>query len=325
MLNEAGLVTLTLFAIVVGVGCRLLLAYTFRGNFDQLSYEIVAKIMERGGNVYAETYRYNYSPVWAYVLSCLNQIANLSHLQFHFVIRSLLTIIDILIGLFVGLIYARLGFGDARIGFSLYLLNPVAILLVGFHGQFENLAMLPLLIATYIYSRQPTSPPWKWIWLLGTLSLLIKHITVFGVWMLFLYSMTKRRAVMMFLFSVLIFIVAFLPYLPEGGSGIVRNVLTYQAVTSWGLARFLPKLPMVLVFYAFMILSTFYCKELFITFSSEKHGIFWRGTLGIDLRHWKTIFDHTDHFRKHILFKLVLDLYTCCQLLHCRQLCYWPF
>jgi len=269
ILNEAGLVTLTLFAIVVGVGLRLLLAYGFRGNYDQLSYEIVADIMKRGGNIYAETYRYNYSPVWAHVLSFLYQITSLSHLQFHFVIRSFLTLVDILIGLFVGLICARLGFTDARIGFSMYLLNPVSILLIGFHGQFENLAMLPLLIATYIYSRQPATPPWKWIWLLGTLSLLIKHITVFGVWMLFLYSTTKRRAVMMFLFSVLIFIVTFLPYLPEGGSGIVRNVLTYQAVTSWGLARFLPKLPMVLVFYAFMILSPFIAKN-YLSLSQAK-------------------------------------------------------
>jgi hypothetical protein len=259
--NETGIVTLTLFAIGVGVGLRLFLAYAFRGNFDQLSYEIVAEIMKRGGNVYAETYRYNYSPVWAHVLSFFNQIAGLSHLQFHFVIRSFLTIIDILIGLFVGLIYARLGFGDARIGFSLYLLNPVAILLVGFHGQFENLAMLPLLIATYIYSRQPTTPPWKWIWLLGTLSLLIKHITVFGVWMLFQYTTTKCRAVIMFLISVLFFLATFLPYLPEGGSGIFRNVLMYQAVASWGLARLLPKLLIVPVFYEFMILSPFIAKN----------------------------------------------------------------
>jgi len=259
--NETRLITLTLFAIGVGVGLRLFLAYAVRGNFDQLSYEIVADIMKRGGNIYAETSRYNYSPVWAHVLSFLNQIASLSHLQFHFVIRSFLTIVDILIGLFVGLICARLGFTDARIGFSMYLLNPVSILLIGFHGQFENLAMLPLLIATYIYSRQPAAPPWKWIWLLGTISLLIKHITVFGVWMLFQYTTTKRRAVIMFLGSILIFIATFLFYLPEGGSGIISNVLMYQAVTSWGLARWLPKLLMVPVFYAFMILSPFIAKN----------------------------------------------------------------
>jgi hypothetical protein len=259
--NEAFLITLTLFAIGVGVGVRLYLAYAFRGNFDQLSYEIVADIMNRGGNVYAETSRYNYTPLWAYILSFLNHIASSSHLQFHFVVRSFLTIVDILIAVFIGLICSRLGFSDTRIGFSLYLLNPVALLLTGFHGQFENLAMLPLLIATYIYLRQPANPHWKWIWLLGTLSLLIKHITVFGVWMLFYYSMTKRKAVVMLFVSVLIFIATFLPSLPEGGSGIVRNVFMYQAVTSWGLARWLPILLVAPLFYVFMILSPFLAKE----------------------------------------------------------------
>jgi hypothetical protein len=259
--NEIGLFLLTLFAIVIGVGLRLYLAYAFRGNFDQLSYEIVADIIKRGGNVYAETNRYNYSPVWAYVLSYLNQIASLSHLQFHFVIRSFLTIVDILIGFFVGLTCARLGLTDARIGFSLYLLNPVAIQLIGFHGQFENLALLPLLIATYIYSRQPTTPPWKWIWLLGTISLLIKHITVFAVWMLFQYTTSKRRAAIMFLVSLLAFMTTFLPFLPDGRSGIIRNVFMYQSVASWGLARWLPKLLIQTVFYEFMILSPFIAKN----------------------------------------------------------------
>jgi hypothetical protein len=259
--QEIRLISLTLFAFGIGVGLRLFLAYTFRGNYDQFSYEIVADIMNRGGNVYAETHRYNYSPLWAHVLSFLFQIAHMSQLPFHFIIRSFLTLVDVTIGVFVGLICARLGITDARIGFSMYLLNPVAILLTGFHGQFENLAMVPLLIATYVYSRQSSAPHWIWIWLLGALSLIIKHITIFGVWMLFLYTMTKRRAIILFFISILIFLASFLPSMPEGSSGIIRNVFMYQAVTSWGLARWLPKLLVIPVFYAFMILSPLIAKK----------------------------------------------------------------
>jgi hypothetical protein len=259
--NESFLIPLTLVAIGVGVGVRLYLAYAFRGNYDQFSYELVAEIMNRGGNVYAETSRYNYSPLWAYVLAFLQYIADSSHVQFHFVIRSFLTMVDILVGIFIGLNCSRWGFSDARIGFSLYMLNPVALMLVGFHGQFENLAMLPLLIGTYLYARQPASPPWKWIWLLGTTSLLIKHITVFGVWMLFYSITTKRRAFMMFSFSVLFFWASFLPWLPEGGSGILTNVFKYQAVTAWGLARWFPVFLVAPLFYAFMISTPVLAKE----------------------------------------------------------------
>ncbi|MGH7862213.1 MAG: hypothetical protein ACREOS_08220 [Candidatus Dormibacteraceae bacterium] len=50
-------------AVILGVGARLYLATSFYGNYDEDSYFIVARIMLAHGNVYAETFRYNYSPV----------------------------------------------------------------------------------------------------------------------------------------------------------------------------------------------------------------------------------------------------------------------
>jgi hypothetical protein len=176
---------------------------------------------------------------------------------------------DILVGIFIGFTCSRCGFSDARIGFSLYMLNPVAFLLVGFHGQFENLALLPLLIGLYLFARNPENPPSKWIWILGTMSLLIKHITVFGVWMLFYSTMPKRRAFVMFCVSVVLFLASFLPFLPEGGPGILRNVFLYQAVTAWGLARWLPTFLVVPFFYAFLISSPLLARD----------SLWWRSSL----------------------------------------------
>jgi hypothetical protein len=81
-------------AAVVGLSSRLFLAYTFHGNYDQISFEIVSDIMMRGGNVYAETERYNYAPLWAYILLALRWIADSTYLPFHFIIRSFLAAID---------------------------------------------------------------------------------------------------------------------------------------------------------------------------------------------------------------------------------------
>ena len=124
-------------------------------------------------------------------------------------------------------------------------MNPVAILLTGYHGQFENLALLPLLIGAYLYVRKPDSPPVPVIWLLGTLALLIKHNTVFGMWMLFVYVFgVSRRAVVASMLSVAVFAFSFLPYLPEGNAGILQNVLLYSSMPGqFGLTLSCPPIP----------------------------------------------------------------------------------
>ena len=102
---------LAVAALVVGAGARLYFADSFYGNFDQTSFEIVARIMRREGNVFAETERYNYSPIWSYCLLVLNHVAETSGLQFHFVVRAFGTVVDVADALVVGLLSARLGYG----------------------------------------------------------------------------------------------------------------------------------------------------------------------------------------------------------------------
>src|SRR5262249_20117774 len=62
-------------ATLAGLGLRLWLAAGHYGNYDQTSFQAVSGIVARGGNVYAETSRYNYSPVWAHILALLAAFA----------------------------------------------------------------------------------------------------------------------------------------------------------------------------------------------------------------------------------------------------------
>ena len=52
-----------LVVVVLGVALRLWMA-TLGHNWDLASYQTVAQIVDAGGNVYAETERYNYGPLW---------------------------------------------------------------------------------------------------------------------------------------------------------------------------------------------------------------------------------------------------------------------
>ncbi len=254
--------TVTLSLVVLGLAARLVLAYAFYGNFDQTSYDIVASIMERGGNVYAETTRYNYTPVWAYCLLFLNRVALVTGLPFHFVVRGFLSLVDMVNALMIGLIAAQRDPKDGKQRSLLYLLNPVAILLVGCHGQFETLAMLPLLVATYLYARPGGRSPTAWVWLLGTMALVIKHITIFSVWTLFVYAAMTRRAVIMVVGAFAVFVATFLPFLPDGMAGVLANVVRYQSVqNAYGFNLLLPQPIARVLFFSAMLLLPFMAKQ----------------------------------------------------------------
>ena len=50
---------------------RVSLAADYRGNVDTKSYLMAVAAVETGQNIYEFTDRYNYAPVWAYVLTGL--------------------------------------------------------------------------------------------------------------------------------------------------------------------------------------------------------------------------------------------------------------
>lgn len=225
--------TLIGLALVVGLGARFYLILHFVGNFDEQSYDLVAGIMLRGGNVYAETWRYNYSPVWAYCLLAFAHIARALHLYFHFVVRGFLSGVDVADATLIGYIASRVRPGKGAVAFAAYLLNPVTILLVGYHGQFENFAMLPLLGAVALLIRRSAHPTGGIIWILGTLAILIKQLTVFSVWMLFVYAFKGRRRILAMVASGGIFAASFIPFLPAGLDGIINHVLLYNSAVGF--------------------------------------------------------------------------------------------
>lgn len=223
-------IMLIVFSGIIGVALRLYLAFYYRGNYDQESYEIVAQIMKAGKNLYIETYRYNYSPLWAYFLLALSKISALTDLPFHSIIRSCLTLVDFLNAWVLWKITDELLPGKGYISFVSYILNPVAILIVGYHGQFDTFATFPLLLAVYFTCKRPIKKPW--VWILAIIALVIKHIVVFSVWTVFIYTAKSRiRAFLIFGFTVVIFLLSFSPFLPAAIRQILSNVILFGSIT----------------------------------------------------------------------------------------------
>ena len=147
----------------------------FRGNFDVGAYETVAALVRSGGSPYHEGVRYNYSPLWAFIVAGLSRASDALSIPFASLVGSLLIVAD---AATAGLLYRLAGRGPKGAGAALlFFANPVSILATGHYLQFDNVAVLFLVAAVCaVQADRPRG------WMASgalSVSLLVKHITVF--------------------------------------------------------------------------------------------------------------------------------------------------
>ena len=195
-------------------------------NFDFNSFMSVLDSIELSGNVYAENVRYNYGPVWFYLLQILQMFTGLfpnPTVGMEYLLSGFLAFVDI--GIYIILIRS---FG--LLAGVLFILNPVSIIITGYHRQFDNLAILVGIVAVLIYrdSYAQTMNRRKvgGLVVLG-LSLMTKHIFfAFPLWLAVKQRGWKEKLVVL-LVPVGIFLIGFLPYWIGAADGIMDKVFLY--------------------------------------------------------------------------------------------------
>ncbi len=247
-------VLLLALALVVGVAARCLVA-TLGHNFDTISYTIVASIVDAGGNVYAQTSRYNYAPPWSFVVHQLAVWASGFRdpfAAFKWMLTLLLTLADVALA---ALLYQRAGPRAA----CLFFLNPISVIITGYHRQFDNIALLVGLLALgVIEGHRSRWRPWIGGAVLA-LSLAIKHVLfALPVWLAAREEEWRSRLVVLLLPPAL-FVASFLPYWAHGRAGIVENVFLYRGYDNIPLLHALvpgplrPLLPPTLLFLVVLV------------------------------------------------------------------------
>jgi hypothetical protein len=213
-----------LLVLIVGFAARMFAA-TCGDNFDVDSYKIVAEIADRGGNVYAGTDRYNYGPVWFETLRILYWLAGHDATVFRHLVAALLSLVDV--GIFFVL---RRYFGN--LAACLFFLNPISIIITGYHSQFDNLAILLGMLAVILAGDEFEKPVNRrkifGLLVLG-LSLMTKHLLfAFPFWLA-----VKQKGLLqkfwILVIPALIFGLGFVPYWHEGRQGIIQNVFLYRS------------------------------------------------------------------------------------------------
>lgn len=236
-------------AALGSLALKLLLA-TRGHNFDLDSYGIVASLVLHGKSVYANTSRFNYAPLWSWVVAGLEQFAALSPVQgretYHVTVAAFLGMTDVALAAVLSTQY--------RYGAGIFLLCcPAGILLTGYHSQFENFALLAGLVGWLLIRRSPTSRRRLVLAaLVQGLSLVIKHVLfLFPLWLFFWKELgSRRRRAAYVLISYGVFALSFAPWMfdPASRQGIIQNVFLYRSEFTYSLGQLLASVSFLALF-----------------------------------------------------------------------------
>lgn len=209
----------------MGLWVRFWLATTSY-NVDIENYIKDVRIFHSQGNIYTEQAAYNYTPIWFYVLGGVDIVRSIivPNMTFATAIRIFLSLVDvvILIVLFGLCLKKKIPMYTPLLYFFL---NPVSIIISAKHGQFDNVAILFLVLAWYASERKA----YMVTWLLGAVALIIKHIVLFPLLILYWSIWGIRKGSIAIFFAILAFFVTFIPYV-EAWREILSHVVFYGGI-----------------------------------------------------------------------------------------------
>jgi hypothetical protein len=200
-----------------------------RITYDMTSWRIVLEILERGGDLYRETARYNYSPLWAGVLVVLARLSRPLGLSIGQAVSIVLLAADLATAILIWRIAVQKGKTrtQARFAALLFFANPIAVLVSSKVGMFDGLSILFLLLALYFSHKPPVSKTSVVMSLAG--SLLVKHIAWFHPLLFARRRHEPRLRWPAALVPYAIFLLSFVPFW-RSWQAIRANVLGYRGL-----------------------------------------------------------------------------------------------
>lgn len=217
---------LIFFLLTLGIFARF--ALVSRGyNDDFKHYQWVIDATRQGFTAW-QTDKYNYGPIWWYLL----KMADWTHLHTGISVRysivGILTFADLFIAYFI------YKFKGSFLG-TLFFVNPISIIISGYHNQFDNLSIafvcLAILKAINVDNKPITTNDFIVVSLLGA-SLTTKHIFIFFIIWIAIRQKTLVRKLLYAIGPFLVFVLSFAPFLASSWVSIKLNVIDYRSTNN---------------------------------------------------------------------------------------------
>ena len=229
-------------AIALGVVLRFVVMAVGH-NYDFQSYLIVGDLLHNGLDVYANTERYNYGPIFMLFQGFFYEIATNAldvAMMYRVLFVSLFTMTDMGI-----MVWLEKHFGKKVA--IIFFLNPVSIIISGYHNQFDNMAILLMLLAISFYNEEKEIGWRDMLFVVCmALSLTMKHIFfIFPMWLLLTKNLPLMKRALYSFVPPILFLLSFVPPViknPANFNGILQNVFLYRSTNNSPLLRTLYQL-----------------------------------------------------------------------------------
>jgi sugar lactone lactonase YvrE len=229
----AGLALVVLVTFFV----RFIPAYTVGVEVADLSmYRQMGLAVQRGQDIYDVPHLYHYTPLSLFIPSYSLHLSDTFHQPFHLVMKVYPMLADVGIALLAFLLVRqRRGVKWATLAGLAYGLNPVSILITGFHGQFMPVSVFFAFWAYYLMEARNRDRTY----VLSAMSLGIG--IALRAWPILTLPFLLRRGMLTWRQRFTYVAVAALPsvltlgpYLPVNFAGINREVFNYESTTDFG-------------------------------------------------------------------------------------------
>ncbi len=248
------------FTVLISAGIILRFIVMSLGyNYDFESYCVVGEIAGNFKNVYANTHRYNYGPVFFFIQGSLYRLAKVRPNEwvsvFRVLIVSVLTVADLGITAFIA---ARYSLRKAAVFF----LNPISVVITGYHNQFDNIAVLFALLSILFYNEdEKFSAKDAGFVAMFTVSLVTKHILfLVPFFLLVKKGLPLRKKVLYAFVPPALFLLSFVPFIINNQAafeGVRDNVFLYRSKHNAPLLGYLYELtgfPERLIFVVYILM-----------------------------------------------------------------------
>ena len=195
----------------------------------QRYHRVGAHVLDVSWDPYQAPHLYPYPPMWVWVEAACEWLARHAGLSFAVLVKLPVLAAEIAIVALLARWGAERG-GAARWAPWIYALHPVAVLVSGFHGQFDSLALLMVLLAVRASERGRQDRAA----LVLAAGIALKSFPVLAVPVLLL-RVTGAAARVRFLALALLPVALLLaPFLVHDARAVVRELFGYGGVADFG-------------------------------------------------------------------------------------------
>lgn len=234
--NDSHKLRILLF-LLAGLLLRGVLAFLFFGTADVEIWDMYSAYWLTQKPLYDPPYYFNYAPPWYFFIILATEISKLTWLPFFTTIKCLLSVWDLANAVCIWKIATLMKVSPPtieKIVFA-FALNPVSILVTGFHGQFDSIASFFTLLAIY-WMHKPAAR-WNWMWALISYStgVMFKHFIVLLAGVFAFCQNNTLKKIFWFLGTPALFALSLVPFLAAGQIAGVQKIFDYSISSGyWG-------------------------------------------------------------------------------------------